>query len=94
MTARNAWEAEARARKCAALCRAIDRDLTISVELATGVRVDAATTARFLRSRDDAWWKAVSREHGIRPPSALTIEAVCLEYEARAEEDLEGIASW
>lgn len=85
MTARNVFEAEGRAKKCAALIRAIDSELREQDR--THGRSDALTAA-FLRSRDDAFWKQLAKQHGIRPPSAATIEAVCLEMEARAEESL------
>jgi len=86
MTARakNVWEAEGRARKTAALVRAIESDLR-GVREQTGGQL----IAEYLRTRDPQWWEDLSRLHGIRKPSALTIEAVCLEFDARAIDDTE-----
>ena len=98
MTARNAFEAEARGRKTAALCRAISRDVRLDPEIPADMH--PGVLAEFVRSRDAAWWREISRRHGIRTPSAATIEAVCLELEARAEEDapdaeeLEEMSQW
>lgn len=86
--AKSVFESEARAVKVRALCRAIDHDIAHGLGAALPV-IDAHTIAGFIRSRDDDWWATLAKLHSIRTPSAVTIEAVCLEYESRASDETE-----
>lgn len=79
--AKNVWESEGRARKCAALCRAIRSEVEVPQE-------SLVSLATFLRAQTDEWWSELSRRYSIRKPSAATIEAVCLSFEADAEQSV------
>ena len=80
---KNIWEAEARGRKASALIRAVDSELREHVR----GHEKPDSIAKFLRAQSLEWWADLAKRHGIKPPSALTTAVVCLEYEARAEED-------
>ncbi len=75
----NEFECEGRARKVQRLCRAIDRDVEVP-------RESLVSLAGFLRAQTAEWWAELAKRAGCNKPSATTIEAVALEYEARHEE--------
>lgn len=78
--AKTVFEAEARARKCAAFVRAIDRGIR-----SAGETVNPQLVADMLRDRDAAWWSELARREGLRKPSELTVSCIIAEYDARAD---------
>ena len=81
MTARNPHESYNRMLKVAALVRAIDA-ARIEVPECSLVSLNG-----WLRLQTPEWWSELAKQAKIRPPSALTIEAVLLTLEARDESE-------
>ncbi|TAK10596.1 MAG: hypothetical protein EPO32_14795 [Anaerolineae bacterium] len=79
----NIHESWARAKKIDALVSAIDA-ARIEVPECSLLSLNG-----WLRLQTPEWWAELSKRAGIRPPSAITIEAVLLTLEARAEESAE-----